>query len=181
MSRNARICSGSRVRSLSLPSVTSRLPHKRLEVGAVTDAVGRIDVDRLYLAAQTLLFQQAVHDQQTVTGDQAVRPVVPVTIEVDRLPDRAVLLRLGEQRRLHTGTVLLAGRFDDRLWIDPFVNMKRDRRGPQTRCAPPSPPKRSPGPSADRGRTASCPNRGRWRGVTNPTGGLLARSLSVCA
>ena len=39
------------------------LIDERLEVGAISDAVGWIDVDHLYLAGHALLLEQAVHDK----------------------------------------------------------------------------------------------------------------------
>ena len=84
-----------------VPAVGHVLPvDEGLEVGAVADAVGRIDVDHLHLPAEALLLQEAVHHQQAVAGDQAIGPVMPVPVEVDGLPDRRVLLRIVEQGTL---------------------------------------------------------------------------------
>ena len=85
VSRNALICSGWRVTSTSLPSLTSRLRVRHLPVGAEPDAVRRVDVDHLDLAAQVLLLGEAGHHEQRVAEDQPVRPVALVGVEVDEL------------------------------------------------------------------------------------------------
>ena len=61
VSRNALICSTSRVASSSLPSLTSRFRADDLPVGAELDAVRRVDVDHLDLAAQRLALGEARH------------------------------------------------------------------------------------------------------------------------
>ena len=76
--------------------------HERLglEVRAVADAEGRVDVDHMHLPAKALLLEQAGHHQQGVASDQTVGPVVPVAVEFDRLADRRILFRFFEQREL---------------------------------------------------------------------------------
>jgi hypothetical protein len=54
------------------------LADEGLEVAAVLDAVGRVDVDHLHLPGHALLLQQAVHHQQAVAGDQPVGPAAVV-------------------------------------------------------------------------------------------------------
>ena len=71
------------------------LVHKRLEIGAILDTIGRVDVDHLYLAGHTFLLQQGVHDDQAVSGDHTVRPVDTVLIEFNALPAAAHTLRRG--------------------------------------------------------------------------------------
>ena len=75
------------------------LVDERLEVGAVLDAVGRVDVDHLHLAGHALLFQQRVHHQQAVARDQAVGPAVGVLVELDRLAQRRVLVAACSNKR----------------------------------------------------------------------------------
>ncbi len=48
------------------------LVDEGLEVGAVLDAVGRVDVDHLHLAGHALLLQQRVHHQQAVACNQSI-------------------------------------------------------------------------------------------------------------
>ncbi len=73
-------------RQICVPAVGHLAPvHERLEVGAVADAVGRVHVDQLDLPAETFFLDQAVHDQKAVACDQAVGPVMPVTVELDGL------------------------------------------------------------------------------------------------
>ena len=53
-----------------------------LEVGVELDAVGRVNVDALHLAAQPLALRQRRHHLQAVAGDHAVRPVGVVLVEL---------------------------------------------------------------------------------------------------
>ena len=116
---------GGQVLVLAVPYLA--LVREGLEVGAVLDAVGRVDVDHLHLAAHALLFEEAVHHQQAVARDQAVAPVVGVLVELDRPPEGRVLL-LGLEQRLLARAVALADRLDDGAGIDPLVDMERDGR-----------------------------------------------------
>ena len=112
-----------------VPSVRHVAPvHERLEVRAVTDAVGRVDVDGLNLPAEAFLFQQAVHDQEAVAGNQTVGPVVAVFVELDGLPDRWVLPRRLEQGRLGFPAVAVPHGLDGRAGIDSLVHVERDGR-----------------------------------------------------
>jgi len=102
-----------------LPSVPKRLDHlgflgevlvravfdvalvsKGLEVRAVFDAVGRVDIYRLHLTAYALLGQEGVHHQQGVASHQPVRPAFLVAVEIQRLAQRQVLERRREKVRL---------------------------------------------------------------------------------
>ena len=53
-----------------------------LKVGVELDAVGRVDVDALHLAAQPLALGQRGHHLQAVAEDHAVRPVGVVAVEL---------------------------------------------------------------------------------------------------
>jgi len=53
-----------------------------LEVAVELDAVGRVEVDALHLAAQSLAPGQAGHDLQGVAEDHAVAPVLVVLVEL---------------------------------------------------------------------------------------------------
>ena len=103
------------------------LVDEGLEVGAVADAVGRVDVDHLHLAGHAFFFQQAVHDQQAVSGNEPVGPVVFVLVELNGLADGRILLRRGEQRELWLA-VLLPYRFDDAARVDAFMYVQGNRR-----------------------------------------------------
>ena len=85
VSRNALICSTSRVASSSLPSLTSRLRAETCQLRAELDPVRRVDVDHLHLAAQRLALGEAGHDVERVAEDHAVRPVGVVLVEVDQV------------------------------------------------------------------------------------------------
>ena len=53
-----------------------------LEVAVEFDAVGRVEVDALHLAAQALAFGEAGHDLEGVAEEHAVRPILVVLVEV---------------------------------------------------------------------------------------------------
>ena len=82
VSRKALTCSGSRVMWSALPSFTSRTGGGPLEIAVEFDAVGRVEVDALHLAAQALALGEARHDLKRVAEDHAVRPVLVVLIEL---------------------------------------------------------------------------------------------------
>ncbi len=103
-----------------------------LKIRAVFDAIGRVDVDHLNLAAHALLGQQRVHHQEAVARHQPVRPALFVVVEIQRLAQRQVLERRREQVRLPPlRRRILAlqppGRIgEDRRRVHPFVHMQRD-------------------------------------------------------
>ena len=82
------------------------LVDEGLEVAAVLDAVGRVDVDHLHLPGHALLLQQAVHHQQAVAGHQPVAPAAVVLVEVHSLAQRQRLLEPGAE---HVAGGSLAG------------------------------------------------------------------------
>src|SRR4051794_29252638 len=53
-----------------------------LPVATELDAVGRVEVDALHLAAQTLALGETRHDEQAVAEDEAVGPVLVVLVEL---------------------------------------------------------------------------------------------------
>ena len=79
-----------------LHGVTSGGP---LEVGVELDAVGRVDIDALHLAAQALALRQRRHDLQAVAEDHAVRPVGVVAIELGRRGAVWQAVEIGEEVR----------------------------------------------------------------------------------
>ena len=95
-----------------------------LEVGAVTDAIRRIEISHLHPPAETFLLDQAVHHQQAVASDQPVGPVVAVFVELDCLAEWRVFIRHGKQRWLCLHWFLLAHRLDNGARVEPFVDMK---------------------------------------------------------
>ena len=98
--------------------------YEGLKVGAVFDSVGGVNVDHLDLATHTFLFQEAVHNPQTVARDEAVAPIVGMPVELDGFAQGRVFL-LGLKQRLlpRRVSVALAHRFDDGAGIDPLVDM----------------------------------------------------------
>ncbi|ERS91502.1 hypothetical protein Q671_04060 [Halomonas sp. PBN3] len=108
------------------------LVRERLEVGAVLDAVGRVDIDHLHLPGHALLLQHGVHHQQGIAGDQAVGPVALVLVEVDGLAQRQVLEGGVEHVGLEGAATLLARLHtllhlaEDGGRVDTFVNVQGD-------------------------------------------------------
>ena len=70
-----------------------------LEVAVELDAVGRVDVDALHLAAQALALGEASHDLQRVAEDHAVRPVLVVLVELGLVHASGDTVEVGEQIR----------------------------------------------------------------------------------
>ena len=79
------ICSTSRDGVLELAVLDVALARRDLPVAAELDAVRRVDVDHLDLAAQRLALGEARHDVERVAEDHAVRPVGLVLVEVDEV------------------------------------------------------------------------------------------------
>ncbi|MGC8908126.1 MAG: hypothetical protein ACP5M0_11880 [Desulfomonilaceae bacterium] len=102
-----------------MPSLTSRLFTKGWEVGAVLDAVGRVEVDHLHLAGHALFFEERVHHQERIAGDQAVRPAVLVLVELDGLAQRflALLFEEGQLYALTRPSATLSRR--ERVFVAP--------------------------------------------------------------
>jgi hypothetical protein len=94
----------------------------RLEVGGVFDAVGRVEVDHLYLACHALFDQQRVHHQQRVAQNESVCPVDLVLVELDLLISGQG--RFAEQVKL--GRLRAAHGVQNRPCGDALVNMERD-------------------------------------------------------
>ena len=120
------------VQILALAVLDVALVDEGLEVGAVLDAVGRVDVDHLHLARHALLLQQGVHHQERIAGDQAVAPAVLVPVELDRLAQPLCALHL-EQGQLHLptihyplSTIHFSHRLDDGLGVNALVDVQGD-------------------------------------------------------
>jgi len=108
---------------------------ERLEIGAITDAVGRIDIDHLDLAGQAFFFEEGVHDEERITGDEAVGPAMGVAIEIDGFAEGRIFFAGFEERRLErrrrdagaTGSaVALADGFDDGARVNALVDVEGD-------------------------------------------------------
>lgn len=69
-----------------------------LEIAVEFDAVGRIEVDALHLAAQALALGQASHDLQAVAENHAIGPVGAVLVELGLGVGQAV--EVGEEIEL---------------------------------------------------------------------------------
>ena len=59
--------------------------RRDLPVRVELDAVGRVEIDALHLAAQALALGEARHHLQAVAQDHAVRPVLVVLVELGAL------------------------------------------------------------------------------------------------
>ena len=62
------------------------LIHERLKIGAVFDPIRRVDIDHLNLSRHALFFQERVHNDKTVPGDQAVRPSFFMPVKFNGFP-----------------------------------------------------------------------------------------------
>ena len=100
---------------------------KWLEIGAVFDAVGRVDVDHLHLPGHAFFLQKGVHDDKAVAGDQAVGPFVLMLVKFDFL---AAALHAFERRfkeaQLAVSLIAFANALDganDFVGFDGFVNV----------------------------------------------------------
>ena len=83
-----------------------------LEVGVEADAVGRVDIDALHLAAQALALRQRRHHLQAVPEDHAVRPVGVVAVELGARGAVRQAVEVGEE----------VGR-GGRLLLPPFLRL----------------------------------------------------------
>jgi len=117
---------GGQVRVLAVLHIA--LVDEGLEVRAVLDAVGRVEVDHLHLASHALLLQQRVHHQQAVARHHAVAPAVGVLVELDGLPQGLPALGV-EQHHLRLAAVAVGPfhRLDDAARVDALVGMQRYR------------------------------------------------------
>ena len=88
--------------------------------------VRRVDIDHLNFPGHPFLFKKAIHDQEAVTGYQAVGPVMFVFVKLNGLPDRRVFLWHGNKRKLPAVPipVSLSHHFDNAARVYPFMNMK---------------------------------------------------------
>ena len=144
VSRKALTCSGSRVMWSALPSFTSRLViglailhiaagGRPLEVGVELDAVGRVEVDALDLAAQALAFGQTGHDLEGVTEDHAIRPVLIMLVELGFVRALGDAVEVGEEVGGEQTLVMLAllggteQVVDERLGVNLFLDVERGR------------------------------------------------------
>jgi hypothetical protein len=68
-----------------------------LEVAVELDAVGRVEVDALHLAAQALALGQAGHHLEAVAQDHAVGPVLVVLVELGLVRSLGNAVEVGEE------------------------------------------------------------------------------------
>ncbi len=107
------------------------LVDEGLEVAAVLDAVGRVEIDHLHLACHAFLLQQAVHHQQRVAGHEAVGPAAVVLVELDGLaPGQRLLEPCAEEvalvaARRHAFHAL-ADDAEDGRGVDALVHVQAD-------------------------------------------------------
>ncbi len=71
-----------------------------LEVGVEFDAVGRIEIDALHLAAQPFALGQGGHHLKAVAQDHAVAPVLVVLVELRLIDAFGYAVEVGEQIEL---------------------------------------------------------------------------------
>ena len=102
-----------------------------LEIGAVADAVGRVNVDHLDLAGHAFFFEEGVHDEEGIAGNEAIGPAVGVAVEVHSFAEGRVFLASFKEERsldgLERGTIAFADSFDDGARVNALVNVEGDR------------------------------------------------------
>lgn len=128
------------------PGVTERLDHfgflgevvvlavfdialvdERLKVGAVFDAIGRVNVNHLDLPRHALFFEKGVHDDERIPGDETVGPVVFVFVKFDGFAEGRVLggrLKKGELQWCG-GVGCFTNRFNDGARVYALVDVER--------------------------------------------------------
>ena len=100
-----------------------------LEIGAVADAVGRVDVDHLDLAGEAFFFEEGVHDEEGIAGDEAVSPAMGVAVEIDGFAERRIFFAGFEEVALgglERDAVALADGFDDGARVNALVDVEGD-------------------------------------------------------
>ena len=70
---------------LGLGVLDVALAGAHLPVAAELDAVGRVEVDALHLAAQPFLLGETGHDEQAISENEAIRPVLVMLVELQLL------------------------------------------------------------------------------------------------
>ena len=104
------------------------LVHKWLKIAAVLDAVRRVHINTLHLAAHPFFLQQRVHHQQTITSDKAVAPVVAMLVELHRFPQRRIFFRRCKELVLCTvgRAVAFLYHLNNRARLNAFMHMQRN-------------------------------------------------------
>jgi len=102
-----------------------------LEIGAVADAVGWVDINHLNLTGHALFFEKRVHYEKRITRYEAVGPSVRVAVEVNGFAERRIFFTSLEQVALRgpqRDTIALANGFDDGAWVNALVDVEGNRR-----------------------------------------------------
>jgi len=100
-----------------------------LEIGAVADAVGRVYINHLDLAGHALFFEEGVHDEERIAGDEAIGPTVGMAVEVHGFAERRIFFFGFEEvalRGLERDAVAFADGFDDGARVNALVDVKGD-------------------------------------------------------
>ena len=105
-----------------------------LEVAVELDAVGRVEVDALHLAAQALALGQARHHLERVAEDHAVRPVLVVLVELGLVHALGDAVEVGEEvglsarrPRARAPCVCAQQVVDQHLRVDLLLDVERRR------------------------------------------------------
>ncbi len=108
---------------------------ERLKVRALFDTVWRVEINHLNAARHSFFDQQRIHHQQRVARNQTVRPIMTMFIKLDSFGKRQIRLVGLKKRRLKVRFFfrLAPNGFDNRAWVNPFVNVKRDGRNIKAR------------------------------------------------
>jgi len=98
-----------------------------LEIGAVADAVGRVDVNHLDLAGQAFFFEEGIHDEERIAGDEAVGPAMGMAVEIDGFAEGRIFFAGFEEVALgglERDAIALADGFDDGARVNALVDME---------------------------------------------------------
>lgn len=105
-----------------------------LEVRVEPDAIGRVEIDALHLAAQALALGEARHHVEAVARDHAVRPVLVVRVKLGLRFEIGQAVEVGEEVGHRLGTAVLprlrlpAQVVDQHLRVHLLLDVER-RRG----------------------------------------------------
>jgi hypothetical protein len=102
------------------------LADEWLEVRPKFHAVGRIEIDHLYLAAHALIFEQGIHDLQRIAENQPVRPWPLVFIGVEFVGN--IEFDITEQVQRRARCLVRFQGFENGLSGMPLMHEQRQRR-----------------------------------------------------
>lgn len=110
-----------------------------LEVGVEFDAVGRVDINALDLAAESFAFGEACHDLEAVAEDHAIGPIGVMLVELGPGGGIGEAVEVGEEVGLRAGFLIFSCLalpeevVDEDLGMDFFLDIKGRGLGDEVR------------------------------------------------